>query len=168
MAGRKPRRSIASVRSLSRSKRRAGARSPHLRAAPLPGTGRKEVLTRKTMAACIVVATLSGTGANEAAAVACQAIRITEDGRRIALSASESARLSSEYGIRASASGTGLSSRASARSYGSVSSSSSASASSSSRGGGTARAVSSVTDADGNRVTVTRDRLGCRIIVDEQ
>jgi hypothetical protein len=168
MAGRKPRRSIACVSSLSRSKRRDEARPSHLRAAPLPGTGRQEVLTRKTMAACAIAAALSGAGASEAAATACEAFRITEDGRRIALSASEAARLSAQNGIRTSASGNGISSRASARGYGSVSSSSSASASSSSRGGGTARAVSSVTDADGNRVTITRDRLGCRIIVDEQ
>ena len=167
MAGRRPRLSIASVRSL-RCKRRDGARSPHLRVASHPGTGRQKVLTRKTMAACALAASMTGAGTSEAAAAACEAFRITEGGRMIALSASEAARLSAEHGVRANASGTRSSSSASARSYGSVSSSSSASASSSSRGGGTARAVSSVTDGDGNRVTITRDRLGCRIVVDEQ
>ena len=167
MAGRKPKRSTACVRSL-RSKRRDGARPPHLRAAPLPGTGRQKVLTRKTMAACVLAASMTGAGTSEAATAACEAFRITDGGRMIALSASEAARLSAEHGVRANASGTRSSSSASARGYGSVSSSSSASASSSSRGGGTARAVSSVTDADGNRVTITRDGLGCRIIVDEQ
>ena len=168
MAGRKPRRSTACVRSRSRNKRRDGARPPHLRAAPLPGTGRQKVLTRTTKAACILAASMSGVGASEAAAAVCEAFRITEGGRMIALSASEAARLSAQHGVRVNASGTRSSSSASARGYGSVSSSSSASASSSSRGGGTARAVSSVTDANGNRVTVTRDRLGCRIVVDEQ
>ena len=126
------------------------------------------MLTRKTMTACALAASLSGVGANEAAAAACEAFRLTEGGRLIALGAAESARLTAEHGIRANASGTRSSSSASARGFGSVSSSSSASASSSSRGGGTARAVSSVTDADGNRVTITRDSLGCRIVVDEQ
>ena len=126
------------------------------------------MLTRKTMAAWALAVAMSGVCASEAAASACEAFRITEGGRMIALSASEAARLSAEHGVRVNASGTRSSSSASARGYGSVSSSSSASASSSSRGGGTARAVSSVTDEDGNRVTITRDRLGCRIVVDEQ
>jgi len=167
MAGRKPRRSIASVRSLP-CKRRDEARPPHMRVAPLPATGRQKVLTRKTMAACVLAASMTGAGTSEAATAACEAFRITEGGRMIALSASEAARLSAEHGVRANASGTRSSSSASARGFGSVSSSSSASASSSSRGGGTARAVSSFTDADGNRITITRDGLGCRIIVDEQ
>jgi hypothetical protein len=105
MAGRKPKRSIASVRSL-RCKRRDGARPIYLRAAPLPGTGRQKVLTRKTMAACALAASLSGVGASEAAAAACEAFRVTEGGRLIALGASESARLTAEHGIRANASGT--------------------------------------------------------------
>lgn len=163
MAGRKPRRCSASF---LRSKGRDGRGSRLLRAAPLPCTGREKVLT-KTMAACAVAATMAGAVANEAVAGACEAFRITASGRMIALSASEAARLSAAHGIRTSASGTSSSSRASARGHGSVSSSSTASASSSSRGGGTSRAVSSATDADGNRVTITRDRLGCRITVDE-
>ena len=122
------------------------------------------MLTRTTIAAAGLAATLAGTGAAQAAS--CEAFRIGADGREIRLSAAETARLRADYGISASGSSTRISSRSS--SAGSGYSSSSAYASSSSRGGGSASAVSSVIGADGRRVTIIHDRLGCRIVVDDR
>ena len=122
------------------------------------------MLTRTTIAAAGLAATLAGAGTAEAAS--CEAFRIGANGRETQLSAAEAARLRADFGISASGSGMRISSRSS--SAGSGSSSSSAFASSSSGGSGSASAVSSVIGADGRRVTIIHDRLGCRIVVDER
>lgn len=92
----------------------------------------------------------------------CQVFRILPDGRKIRATAEDvpgaDVQVStSPYGASAASAGSG-----------SVSSRSSVSISSSSGSNATARATSSYTDEQGRLVTVTRDRSGCTIVIDER